>query len=558
MEQASPFSEKTVKLIVHKGRVCGKFDTSHVNKLAALGLGTWHAEWKCYVFELNDYTCWRLIKEFKEDIATCDPLIKEKALAYHEGQATKSATNLPDIPGLTRPAWGHQRQGYYFAHGLAGAMLAMGMGCGKTMTTIGLIVNREHERNLIICPKSVIPVWPLEFSRNTTEKFHIATAVSGNSKKSAESLVEGLKNAKQRGLPFVFIVNYDSAWRDALKDIILKTQWDHVIFDESHRAKDASAKTSRFCAKLVKNSRYRIALTGTPMPHSPMDIFAQFLALDQSIFGTKKYLFENRYARKGGYLNKQIVEFINQEELSLKFQQIAYRVTSEILDLPPATHTRKVCDLEPAAQKAYDLMEDEMYFEILNEEISAANALVKILRLQQITSGYIKNDEGAYMRVSAAKQALLRDTLADIDDDEPIVIFAVFKTDIAAIREELKHAKRSIAELSGERNDLDAWQKGKMNAIVVQIRSGGVGVDLTRSCIQMYYSVSHSMGDYEQSIARTHRPGQTRPVRFIHLTVRNTIDEAIYLALEKKKETVDYVLEHIKRRRNNESEMSDA
>lgn len=549
MEQSTPFSTKSIKLVVHDGRICGKFDQSLLERLANLGLGTWHIGWSCWTFKLDGYTAWRLIKEFKQEIESCATEIKDLAIGYNSKQEVKTAEGLEDIPGLKRSAWGHQRQGYHFAYDLEAVMLAMGMGCGKTLTAIGLLQNRKHNTCLILCPKSVIPVWPLEFERNATEDFYIVKAETGDGLKKRMAAENGLKAAAAHKKPFVYIINYESAWRDPIASWIKKQKWDHIIFDECHRIKAAAGKASRFCGTLLQNSRYRIGLTGTPMPHSPLDLYAQYRALDTKVFGTSNAAFKRRYAEYGGFNGLQVTKFINQEEMAFKFERIAFRVTSEILDLPPVTHTRKVCTLEPAAMKAYMQMEDEMYFEMLEGEVTAANALVKILRLQQITSGYIKNDDGTFVKISDSKQALLQDTLEDIDADEPIVIFAVFKTDIKAIREELVKAKRSVAELSGSRNDLAEWQEGKYNAIVVQIRSGGVGVDLTRSCIQLYYSTSHSMGDYEQSIARTHRPGQTRPVRFIHLTAQGTIDEAIYAALEKKKQAVDLVLEYVKRRR---------
>lgn len=83
--------------------------------------------------------------------------------------------------------------------------------------------------------------------------------------------------------------------------------------------------------------------------------------------------------------------------------------------------------------------------------------------------------------------------------------------------------------------------------LAVQIQAGGVGIDLTRASYSIYYSVGFSLGDYEQSLARVHRPGQTRNVVYIHLVAEQTIDEKVYRALSEKKNVVEAVIEESKK-----------
>jgi SNF2 family DNA or RNA helicase len=101
-------------------------------------------------------------------------------------------------------------------------------------------------------------------------------------------------------------------------------------------------------------------------------------------------------------------------------------------------------------------------------------------------------------------------------------------------------------ELSGRRDELKRWQDGEAQVLAVQISAGGVGVDFTRARFAMYYSLSFSLGEYDQALARVHRPGQTRPVEHIHLVARNTVDVKIMRALEKRAEIVQSILAEIK------------
>jgi SNF2 family DNA or RNA helicase len=71
-------------------------------------------------------------------------------------------------------------------------------------------------------------------------------------------------------------------------------------------------------------------------------------------------------------------------------------------------------------------------------------------------------------------------------------------------------------------------------------------VDLTRARYSIYYSLSFSLGEYDQALSRVHRPGQTRPVEHIHLVARNTVDGKIMRALEARAEVVEAILAEIK------------
>lgn len=77
----------------------------------------------------------------------------------------------------------------------------------------------------------------------------------------------------------------------------------------------------------------------------------------------------------------------------------------------------------------------------------------------------------------------------------------------------------------------------------MQIQSGGAGVDFTRSRYCIYYSLGFSLGDYDQSLARIHRPGQQREVTYYHLIAKDTVDEQVYAALDARRDVVTSIME---------------
>lgn len=455
--------------------------------------------------------------------------------------------------------WAHQEEAVTLALQYDSFMFAHDMGCGKSFESIELANRLKSRLILILCPKSVISVWPKEFEKHSPKKFDILPLTTGTVKQKAARLEKQISFTRMHKRRLVVVVNYESAWRAGLGPIykgkrivklgaLLDIVWDLVICDESHRLKSPKSKTSWFAYKIsqLKKAKYRLALTGTPMPHSPLDIYAQFRFLDWAIFGKNYTQFKARYAIEkdlGDF--KKIVGFQRQDELKAKFYQRAHRVMAcDVLDLPPVMHETRTCELSPKAHRIYHQLETE-FVAWLDENdgmVSANNVLTKLLRLGQIAGGYLQMDNGESEFIDSSKLDLLKDVFEDLPQEEPIVIFSRFTNEIQRIKELAESMGRPAAELSGNMNQLAEWQNGEFNVIAIQIRSGGVGVDLTRARYSVYYSTGYSLGDYLQSLKRTDRPGQLREGLFIHLVVDGTVDVDVYNSLSTKQVIVDDVL----------------
>jgi SNF2 family DNA or RNA helicase len=175
---------------------------------------------------------------------------------------------------------------------------------------------------------------------------------------------------------------------------------------------------------------------------------------------------------------------------------------------------------------------------------------VQLLRLQQITGGAVRTENGTDLRVDDAKRGALAELVEDIGN-EPVVVFCRFRADLDQVAEVAAAAGIHYGELSGRRNDLDgnrlpAEVAGRPGLWGVQIQAGGSGIDLTGSAACVYWSLGFSLGEYEQSRARTLRPGQTRTVRYWHLIAEDTVDETVYHALRNRAEVVGQVLRQVK------------
>jgi SNF2 family DNA or RNA helicase len=426
----------------------------------------------------------------------------------------------------------------------------MDMGTGKTKAAIDVI---QSDRNLrivlVVCPLAVIPEWENQIKIHAPDSFIIWNSLKypGTSKFKADRLSQwraewGRCATEQR---FLILINYEMVWRGDLGKLLLNYSVpDAVIYDESHRIKSHTGKASKFCYKLSQETERCLLLTGTPMPHSRLDIFAQARCIDPGVFGTSFTSFRNYYFDFVSHPFPHVKRRRNEhdEEFAKRYKLLFYTVkASEVLDLPHRTFTTRVGALEPEAQKVYDDLERDAVSELLN--VSAFNPLTKLVRLQQCVSGEVKNDDGVMQHVSDAKYNLFLDFLEDVPPDEPLVIYCKYTQDVANVRRACTQMGRSSSELSGNENSLQEWQDGETLDLVCQIKSGKEGINLTRSRICVQYSLGFSLGDYCQSIKRLHRPGQLRPVDYVHMVIKNTVDMKIMNALAKRQADIESVTE---------------
>jgi SNF2 family DNA or RNA helicase len=437
--------------------------------------------------------------------------------------------------------------------GRRGAMLAMVMGSGKSRVAVKLTDDAGARRVLIVCPLRVVEVWRSQFARFASRDYEFLPL--DERCHNVRRKTDMARLALERGQSVVIAINYDSARTEPFASWALNQIWDLVILDESHRVKAPGGRNSRWCAQLGLRAHYRLALTGTPMAHEPTDIWAQFRFLQPGFLDPSFGSFKRRHAVMGGYFNKQVVKWKDLDQLHDKFRQLAFRVNEDVLDLPAALDEVLSTSLDPAGQRLYREMEEEMVAWIHTTEaagipVSAANAMVRLLRLEQITGGTVRDEQGRDHLVDHAKEQLLADFLEDLDPHEPVVVFARFRSDLAAIRRAAAQLERRSGELSGEHNDdLARWQRGDQRdpvVLAVQMQAGGVGIDLTRARIAVYYSIGFSLADYLQSRARIHRPPQQRPCVFYHLQIRNSVDEYILRAVLARQELIQATLDELK------------
>lgn len=460
------------------------------------------------------------------------------------------------------PMWPAQEEALARVTSQPATMLDMDMGTGKTRVAIEAVMAiPEVHCALVVCPKAVMGVWPRELGKYAEEGSYCTFQRNAGETvcKTAERLWDFMNEVEPRKR--VIVINYDSVWRKPLGDYLIKLadQGDlqMVILDESHRAKAAGSKVSKYLAMLGRRVPHRLCLSGTPMANSPLDVYGQYRFLDRSIFGTSHERFLQRYAVLGGPERKFIVGFKDQQDLMERFRSIAYTChMSDVADrvkLPEALPPQVIGVGLPKRDMATlrDLERDFMA-ECAGGFVTAGNVLVKLLRMQQICAGFCEvtdgpMEAGEVREVNHSKADALRSVLQDLDPAERVVVFCVFRHDLDEVRRVALLEGRPAFELSGREHTLEDWageggvHDGHGGVIAVQVQAGAEGVDMTCASHAVYFSLPHSLALYEQSRARLHRPGQSRPVSFLHLIAEGTVDEAMYGSLQRKRDVIDEI-----------------
>lgn len=411
------------------------------------------------------------------------------------------------------------------------------------------------DRVLIVAPTSVVAVWPKEFQEFADFKYTCRTLLGDKTRRLRE--LNDLQKFPFKAMK-VAVINYESTWREGIFEALQEYDADLIICDESQRIKTHDAEQSKALHKLGDQARYKLILSGTPVQNNAIDIYSQYRFLDSTIFGENFYKFRNRYAVMGGFNRKQIVGYKDLDGLIKKEHSIAFRITkNEAIDLPEQTFETRKVHFSKKEQELYNRIKRDSYAELdSGGQITATTVLTKLLRLQQLTGGFlVKDDASKPEQVSRAKLDALSDIIEDyvIGSGKKLVIFARFIAEVKAIIDLVaKLFPRGMKQVAiygdikkEDRGDIvKQFQEDPNTTVFIgQIDTAGTGITLTAADTCVYYSKNFNYATYSQSLSRIHRIGQRNICTYIDLEVDKTIDELISQSLAKKEDMAKTVVD---------------
>jgi SNF2 family DNA or RNA helicase len=302
-------------------------------------------------------------------------------------------------------------------------------------------------------------------------------------------------------------------------------------------------------------------LSGTPVQNNTLDVWSQYDFLDPAIFACNYYAFQMRYAFLGGFSGHDYLGPKNLDELTRKMHSIAYRVTkAECLDLSEQTFEDWPVELEERAAKLYRQIKAESVAELAGcGTVTAQIELVRLLRLQQLTGGFLTADNGTIQQVSHAKLDALAEIVETqcVDARKKLVVFSRFIPELDAIKKTVEEVLHKSDENGLScvmiRGDVKTEIRGSLverfqtddrcRVFLGELDACAEGITLTAADTTVYYSVNFNLAKYQQSLSRTHRTGQRFACTYIHLVVPGTIDTRFMQVLNSKGDLAKMVVD---------------
>lgn len=442
---------------------------------------------------------------------------------------------------------------YNFERG-DGIILIIDPGLGKTRISIDAfseVLTRKHvDSMVVIYPKGVQTVWIDELKKwfDKEYKLFVYDAI----KKDGIRFRKDFEDTLETTVPVIYLFNTEAfqvpnqVLEYFLKQIISKKR-SMLVLDECSYIKNEKAKRTKNILSISKWFKYKVALTGTEMTKSLLDIYPQFEFVKENIWNMRFYAFKMRYAvmqKQSFYRNvngvikrvefDEVVGFKNTKELFDKIEPYSIRIKKEdCFDLPEKIHIDVPITLDHVARKFYDDFKRNAIAMISDNEESAVIACTNTFsKLRQITGGWILNDIGNPIKV-AMDNAKMQYLLADLEGhDKQAIIWAVHRHEVEFITKELSKLDTTVYFMGNMGDDVRAdavhkFQSGAARFFVANPYACGFGINLQNAYLMYYYSMPTSLEVLLQSQDRIHRSGQKNDCVYKYLIAKNTVDESI-------------------------------
>lgn len=342
----------------------------------------------------------------------------------------------------------------------------------------------------------------------------------------------------------------------------LKRRETLYVLDESDDIKTPSAKRTQRVVKSGRWAKYRRILTGTPAD-KPFDIYSQLRFLDPYVWKTRKmkdfHAFKQHFGKwvtaeevkreKGydpGY--DRLEEYKNLHELAEIVRQCTSRLLKEdIFDLPPKLYQKRYFQMTVKQSDYYKRLRDELLIELADGRIvDGTLAIVRLLRLQQISCGYLVSDADEPAELCDLKNPRLDCAVEVLEKlNHSAIIWCRFRMDVTQVADALgSRACRYDGMLDDDEceQSKNAFVTGDKQFFVANIRKGARGLTLNIAKSVIFYSNSFSYRDRIQAEDRCHRfgqdgiehEGQGHGVLYYDLQAENTVDQHIVSSLRKK------------------------
>lgn len=445
-----------------------------------------------------------------------------------------------------------QKEGFEFGIKNNKFLLADQQGLGKTKQALDISSARSNQFKhcLIVCGVNDLKWnWKKEIKKHTDKNCRILGQYYNTNNDlrigSVADRVDDLDNIENIE-EYYLITNIetlrDGKIQDKLGILTQNGQIGMSIIDEIHKAKNSTSQQGKGIHYI--KTYFKMALTGTPLMNSPLDLYNILKWLD--VIKTPKYKFEKRYAIKGGYGGYEVVGYKNLKELKETLHKVQLRrLKSEELDLPDKIWQEEYVELNNKESKVYNEVLKDIRNNIDKIKLSP-NPLAKLIRLRQVTAH--ANIVTSKIKKSSKMERMTDLIKQSLEDNEKVLVFSNWTKVTGRAINKLKDEGITVGELTGNTKDKSKIEhefqnKKKYDVLVGTIPVMGTGLTLTEASNVIFLDSPWTYADKEQASDRVHRIGTKSTVNIITLIAKNTIDEKIEKIINSKKHYSEQLVE---------------
>lgn len=403
-------------------------------------------------------------------------------------------------------------------------------GGGKTvaaLTAIEELIRDKHIRHaLVIAPKRVARmVWPDEIALWLHTRKLRRQVITGTPRARAEMLAQAPDFD-------ISIIGIDVV--EWLVETLTLYPDDHPLFDllvidEVSKLRDPSGVRARKLLRYAKRWRMIWGLTGTLRPSGAEDLFMPATVVTKAaLWGKSFYSWRKARFYPVDYQGYAWAPLPGAEErINLEIAPLCVTLRDdELPQLPLLTIVIDRIELPGVARKQYNDMEEKLVLGHGPDTVIASSAAVATGKLAQLANGFVY-DDGVTHAIHPEKERWVRDIVDEAVD--PVLFVYEYREDLEMLRrvigDDLPYLGDGVTNAQSDYN-ITQWNKGELRFMALHPASGGHGLNLQHGgCDMAWISPTWSPELWEQTIARLHRSGQTRPVVVRVCVAEDTVDQ---------------------------------
>lgn len=454
--------------------------------------------------------------------------IKQNQIQSHALNAPPPNTFLASLHTYQKEGFIWLKQRYHYR---VGGLLADDMGLGKTVQVLAFLSYLSDKGwlrpTLVVAPVALIRNW-----LNELNKF--APTIHGTTF-YGPSRIKDIPHLMAQDVVFS---TYETISRDQL--LLGQVDWQGIIVDEAQWIKNSSTRRTE-ALKALKN-RFRVAMTGTPVENSLLDLWSIIDFVQPGLLGSQKE-FREQYQNDRELGKERVQPLI--DRLSLVYKR---RTKEEVrLDLPEKTIHQLLVPMGDKQRHIYQTIARSV-------QQKSEHPLSAVRKLQLVLGHPSALSESPDWSITPpAEVPKLHQTLNILSEiqklDEKVLIFSPNRP----LQSMLRHWIMTSFDLSplvinGDVSDRQALVDRFNTAIgfhvmILSPHAGGVGLTITGANHVIHYTRWWNPATENQATDRVHRLGQNRPVYVYYpivvdqprvVTERGTLEEIIAQLLDEK------------------------